>query len=129
MPKPFVKLMQSVSGEKPKMWGPSIVGFGSYHYKYDSGREGDMPLLCFSPRKVALVLRNMTGHSDPKELPEKLGKHKLSRGRILFKELADAGRQDLKALIARTHAAMCERYPGQSIQKGPGSPDAPCLSH
>ena len=57
--KALVKLMQSASGEKPKMWGSSIIGFGSYHYKYDSGREGDMPLIGFSPRKAATVLYNM----------------------------------------------------------------------
>lgn len=52
----LVKLIQKVSGEKPKMWGPSIIGFGSHHYVYDSGREGDMPLIAFSPRKAATVL-------------------------------------------------------------------------
>src|SRR5580693_9392999 len=60
----LVKLMQSVAGEKPKMWGPSIIGFGSYHYRYESGREGDMPLIGFSPRKAATVLYNMLGFSD-----------------------------------------------------------------
>src|SRR6266852_428473 len=58
--KALVKLMQNVTGEKPKMWGPSIVGFGSYHYTYDSGREGDMPLIAFSPRKAATVLYNLS---------------------------------------------------------------------
>jgi hypothetical protein len=57
----LVHLMQSASGEKPKMWGPSIIGFGSYHYRYDSGREGDMPAIAFSPRKAATVLYNMSG--------------------------------------------------------------------
>src|SRR5256886_3791177 len=59
--KALVKLMQSAAGEKPKMWGPSIIGFGYYHYTYDSGREGDMPLIGFSPRKAATVLYNMAG--------------------------------------------------------------------
>jgi hypothetical protein len=54
--KALVKLMQKASGEKPTMWGSSIIGFGSYHYVYDSGREGDMPLIAFSPRKAATVL-------------------------------------------------------------------------
>ena len=54
--KALVKLMQSATGEKPTMWGPSIIGFGSYHYTYDSGREGDMPVVSFSPRKAATVL-------------------------------------------------------------------------
>ena len=59
--KALVKLMQTASGEKPKMWGPSIIGFGSYHYKYESGREGDMPVIAFSPRKAATVLYGAIG--------------------------------------------------------------------
>jgi hypothetical protein len=59
--KTLVKVMQRATSEKPKMWGPSIVGFGSYHYKHNSGREGDMPLADFSPRKAAIVLYIMTG--------------------------------------------------------------------
>ena len=74
--KALVKLMQSVSREKPRMWGTSIVGFGSYHYRYDSGREGDMPLICFSPRKAANVVYNL-GSVD-KTLLDRLGKHLLS---------------------------------------------------
>ena len=73
--KALVKLMQNAAGEKPKMWGPSIIGFGSYHYKYDSGREGDMPLIGFSPRKAATVLYGLIGSSDSKALLPKLGKH------------------------------------------------------
>src|SRR5437762_7912282 len=73
--KALVKLMQSATGEKPQMWGPSIIGFGSYHYKYDSGREGDMPLAGFSPRKAATVLYITTGFSDSEALRAKLGKH------------------------------------------------------
>ena len=57
--KTLVELMESVSRQEPKLWGKSIIGFGSYHYRYDSGREGDMPLLCFSPRKSANVIYNM----------------------------------------------------------------------
>src|SRR5271163_861173 len=71
--KALVKLMQTAAGEKPKMWGPSIIGFGSYHYKYDSGREGDMPLIAFSPRKPATVLYNLISASDSKVLLPKLG--------------------------------------------------------
>src|ERR1700691_4030052 len=71
--KALIKLMQSAAGEKPKMWGPSIIGFGSYHYRYDSGREGDMPLIGFSPRKSATVLYNTIGTSDAKALLAKLG--------------------------------------------------------
>jgi outer membrane protein OmpA-like peptidoglycan-associated protein len=69
--KALVKLMQSASGEKPKMWGPSIIGFGSYHYRYDSGREGDMPLVGFSPRKAANVLYVNMSFSGAKALLNK----------------------------------------------------------
>jgi hypothetical protein len=62
--KALVKLMQSAAGDKPRTWGRSIIGFGTYHYRYDSGREGDMPLIGFSPRKAASVLYNMTGSSE-----------------------------------------------------------------
>src|ERR1700748_1639602 len=73
--KALVKLLQDVTGERPAMWGPSIVGFGSYHYKYDSGREGDMPLIGFSPRKPATVLYGATGFDGADNLLAKLGKH------------------------------------------------------
>src|ERR1035441_4792069 len=77
--KALVKLMQSATGEKPKMWGPSIIGFGSYHYTYESGREGDMPLAGFSPRKAATVLYGMTGFSDCGVLLANLGKPTIFR--------------------------------------------------
>src|SRR3982074_2538336 len=85
----LVKLMRSAAGEKPKMWGPSIIGFGSYHYKYDRGREGDMPLIGFSPRKPATVLYGMTGFSDSETLLAKLGKHTTGKGCLYIKKLAD----------------------------------------
>jgi hypothetical protein len=84
--KALVKLMQDAAGEKPKMWGASIIGFGSYHYKYESGREGDMPLIGFSPRKTATVLYNMIGSSDSKALLAKLGKHTDRQGLPLHQE-------------------------------------------
>ena len=99
----LVKLMQSVSRQKPKMWGPSIIGFGSYHYRYESGREGDMPLLCFSPRKSANVLYiNLTD----KALPEKLGKHTLSGGCLHIKKLSDVDPAVLKTIVANSYAKM-----------------------
>src|SRR5713101_9306842 len=83
--KVLVKLMQSATGEKPKMWGPSIIGFGSYHYTYDSGREGDMPLVGFSPRKAATVLYIHTGFSGHPALLAKLGKHTTGKGCLYIK--------------------------------------------
>jgi len=102
--KTLVKIMQAVSRQKPKMWGPSIVGFGSYHYRYDSGREGDMPLICFSPRKAATVVYNM-GSAD-KALLNKLGKHTLSGGCLHVKKLSDIDSKVLKTLIAASFAQM-----------------------
>ena len=106
--KELVKLMQSASGEQPKMWGPSIVGFGSCHYRYESGREGDMPLIGFSPRKAATVLYGVTGLSDSAGLLAKLGKHSTGKGCLYIKNLADIDQQTLKTLIA-TSIAVRER--------------------
>lgn len=98
--KTLVKLMQSVSGEKPKVWGPSIIGFGSYHYRYDSGREGDMPLLCFSPRKSANVIYNMG--SAEQSLLEQLGKHTLSGSCLHIKKLSDVDPKVLRTLVVKS---------------------------
>lgn len=109
--KTLVQLMQRAASEKPKMWGPSIIGFGSYHYRYDSGREGDMPLIAFSPRKAATVLYNMTGFSGSEALRAKLGKHMTGKGCLYIKKLADVDQQVLEALVVRSVAAMRARCP------------------
>jgi hypothetical protein len=108
--KALVKLMQSATGEKPKMWGPSIVGFGSYHYTYESGREGDTPLAGFSPRKAATVLYGVTGLSDSDELLAKLGKHTTGGGCLYIKKLADVDRKVLEALVLKSVAARRARH-------------------
>ena len=103
----LVKLMQSVSRQKPTMWGPSIIGVGSYHYRYESGREGDMPLLCFSPRKSANVLYiNLADRT----LLDKLGKHRLSGGCLHIKKLSGVDRAVLKTIIGNSYAKMCAQY-------------------
>jgi hypothetical protein len=107
--KALVKVMQSAAGEKPRMWGPSIIGFGSYHYRYESGREGDMPLIGFSPRRVATVLYNMTGPDDCKALLAKLGKHTTGKGCLYIKKLAAVDQQVLKAMAVKSVAAMRTR--------------------
>jgi hypothetical protein len=104
--KALVKLMQRATGEKPKMWGPSIVGFGSHHYKYESGREGDTPLIGFSPRKPATVLYGVTGSS------EVLGKHTTGKGCLYIKKLADVDQKVLEALVVKSVAAIRSRHPG-----------------
>jgi hypothetical protein len=107
--KALVKLMQRATGEKPKMWGPSIVGFGSHHYKYESGREGDMPLVGFSPRKAASVLYGVTGSSDSESLLAKLGKHTTGKGCLYIKKLADVDHKVLEALVVKAVAGKRAR--------------------
>jgi Domain of unknown function (DU1801) len=97
--KALVKLLQKAAGEKPRMWGPSIIGFGSHHYVYDSGREGDMPVVAFSPRKAATVLY---GLSDSEALLPKLGKHTRGKGCLYIKKLADVDQKVLEAMVAKS---------------------------
>jgi hypothetical protein len=107
--KALIKLMKGVVGESPKMWGPSIVGFGSYHYKYDSGREGDMPLVGFSPRKAALVLYNVICSGSKSELT-KLVKHTTGKGCLYIKKLADVDEEVLLSMIEKSIAKMRARH-------------------
>jgi hypothetical protein len=85
----LIKLMRQWSGSEPKMWGPSIIGFGSYHYKYASGHEGDAPLIGFSPRKAEFSLYIINPGKEDKALLEKLGKFKMGKACIYFKKLSD----------------------------------------
>ncbi len=95
----IIELIETQTGFKPKMWGSSIVGFGSYHYKYESGREGDAPLVGFSPRKPAIVFY-LSGSFDKRaELLEKLGKHKTEKGCVYVKKLADVDTNVLRKII------------------------------
>jgi len=100
--KALVKLMQKAAREKPAMWGPSIIGFGSHHYVYDSGREGDMPVVAFSPRKAATVLY---GLSSAEALLPKLGKHTRGKGCVYIKKLADVDEKVLEAMVVKSIAA------------------------
>jgi hypothetical protein len=109
--KALVRLMQSAAGEKPKMWGPSIIGFGSYHYSYESGRQGDMPVIAFSPRKAATVLYGMTGFSDAATLLAKLGKHTTGKGCLYIKKLADVDQHVLGVLAVKSLIAKRARRP------------------
>jgi hypothetical protein len=110
--KALVKLMQRATGEKPKMWGPSIIGFGSYHYKYESGREGDMPLVGFSPRKPATVLYGLRGAGDADKLLAELGKHSTGKGCVYVKRLADVDAKVLESLVTKSVAAARARKAG-----------------
>jgi hypothetical protein len=93
------KIMEEITGEKPKMWGPSIVGFGSYHYKYASGREGDWPVAGFSSRKKDLTVYLMMGFEKHADLMEKLGKHSTSKSCLYIKRLSDIHIPTLKKMI------------------------------
>lgn len=96
----LVELMREVTGMDPQMWGSSIVGFGSYHYKYASGREGDTMLVGFSPRKQNLTIYNMGGIDPDDERFKKLGKHTTGKGCLYIKRLDDVDLPALKSLVA-----------------------------
>ena len=102
----ILKLMQQVTKETPKMWGTSIVGFGSYHYKGASGREGDWMLTGFSPRKQNLTLYLMGGFDLHKDLLKKLGKYKTSVGCLYIKKLDDVDKKVLKKLVTESVKTM-----------------------
>jgi hypothetical protein len=110
--KALVALMERATGEKAKMWGPAIIGFGSYHYTYESGREGDMPLAGFSPRKAATVLYNLKGFEDSVPLLAKLGKYSTGKGCLNIKKLADVDPDVLHTLILKSIAATRARHQG-----------------
>jgi Domain of unknown function (DU1801) len=95
----LVRLMEEASGEKARMWGTSIVGFGLTHLVYASGREVDWPLIAFSPRKKELTLYGMGGADRHPELMKKLGKHGTGKGCLYIKRLADVDMKVLKALV------------------------------
>ena len=99
--KTVAAMMSEISGYKPKMWGPSIVGFGNHHYKYASGHEGDWPLLAFSPRKQNLTLYVLSGSDEEKELLKKLGKHTTGKSCLYIKQLSDVDLPTLKTLIRK----------------------------
>ena len=102
----IAKIMTQVTKEKPKMWGASIVGFGTYHYKGASGREGDWMLTGFSPRKQNLTLYLMGGFDMHKDLLKKLGKFKTSVGCLYIKKLDDVDKKILKQLVTQTVKTM-----------------------
>jgi hypothetical protein len=102
----ILKIMKQVTKEEPKMWGSSIIGFGSYHYKGASGREGDWMLTGFSPRKQNLTLYLMGGFDTHVDLLKKLGKHKTSVGCLYIKKLEDVDVKVLKELIKKSFNTM-----------------------
>lgn len=106
----LLKMMESATDAKPRMWGSSIVGFGSYRFRYESGREGDWMLCGFSPRKQSLVLYIMPGFKSYDNLLKKLGKHSTGKSCLYIKRLADVDLDVLQDLIDRSVAQMRDRY-------------------
>jgi len=103
-------MMERLSGEQPVMWGPSMIGFGSYHYKYDSGREGDWFLTGFSPRKSNFSLYIMAGFDKYEKLMSKLGKYKTGKSCLYVKKLDDIDLDVLEELITGSLVYMKEKY-------------------
>ena len=108
----LMAMMQELTGEEPHMYGPTIIGFGTYHYTYASGHSGSAPLAAFSPRKTELVLYLGEEAQDEGALA-KLGKHKATKGCVYVKRLADIDLKVLKGLVKKSVAATRKRYPQQ----------------
>ena len=102
----ILDLMKEVTGQEPKMWGDSIIGFGNYHYKYASGREGDWFVTGFSPRKQNLTLYIMSGLDEYEALLKKLGKYKTGKACLYVNRLADVDMAVMKELIRKSVAHM-----------------------
>ena len=106
----ILDMMQRITGEPAVMWGKSLIGFGSYHYKYDSGREGDSALVSFSPRKANLVVYIMPGFDKYEDLMSRLGKHKTGKSCLYLNKLADVDMAVLEELIKKSVVHMKEKY-------------------
>ena len=106
----LIQLMEAATGESAKMFGPSIIGFGQYHYKYASGHEGDAPLLGFSPRKSAISLYVYSGGNEHRHLVDQLGKFKIGKACIYIKRLSDINIDILNQLMYETIQFIENRY-------------------
>jgi hypothetical protein len=106
----ILDMMKKITKEEPKMWGSSIVGFGSYHYKYESGHEGDMCMAGFSPRKESLTIYILPGFEKNKSLMEKLGKFKTGKSCLYIKRLDDVDMKILNKLITESVKWMKQKY-------------------
>jgi len=104
-------IIAETTGFKAKMWGTAIVGFGSYHYKYESGREGDAPLVGFSPRKDAIALYFSSEFKNREELLAKFGKHKTAKACVYVKKMSDIDAEVLKEMVTNSVARISSLYP------------------
>ena len=108
--KTALALFKKVTGEKPKMWGPTIIGFGEYHYKYESGREGDMLNVGFSPRKANMVMYVMGSLGDDEPLLKRLGKYKTGKACLYVNKFEDIDLGVLEKMIAKSFKATKKKY-------------------
>jgi len=108
------QLFRKVTGWQPRMWGPGIVGYGEYHYRYDSGREGDYLATGFSPRKANLTIYIMPGYGDYGPILERIGKHKLGKSCLYINKLADIDLDVLAELIEFGLRDLGEKFPVRS---------------
>ncbi|MGI9475992.1 MAG: DUF1801 domain-containing protein [Hyphomicrobiaceae bacterium] len=106
----LLAFLDRVTGLKAQMWGPSIIGYGRYHYKYESGREGDHLITGFSPRKTALTIYIMPGYRDMEEKLARLGKHKIGRSCLYINKLADVDMDVLEEIVLDGIAYMRANY-------------------
>ena len=106
----IIKIMKEQSGFEPKMWGPSIIGFGSYHYKYESGHEGDAPLVGFSPRKSEFALYLASNFDGKGDLLKQFGKHRTGKACIYIKKLEDINIEILKKMVTNSLTFFKEKY-------------------
>ncbi|RFB14715.1 DUF1801 domain-containing protein [Bacillus sp. HNG] len=109
----LLDIFTETSGYPAKMWGPSIIGFGSYHYKYATGHEGDAPLVGFSPRKAKISLYFATGDTKRQELLGKFGKHTSGKACVYINKIADIDVEVLKELITQSIKFLQETYPSE----------------
>ncbi len=107
----LLDIFTETTGYPAEMWGPSIIGFGSYHYKYASGHEGEAPLIGFSPRKAKISLYFVPGINERTQLLEELGKHTAGKGCVYINKLEDVDVEVLKALIEHSVKFLLETYP------------------
>jgi hypothetical protein len=110
----LVKMMKKITGKPAKMWGPAIVGFGKYHYKYESGHEGDSCIAAFSPRKGNLTVYIMDEFPNRESLLKKLGKHKSSKVCLYIKKLEDIDLDVLEKIVKASMDAVKKKYPDGS---------------
>jgi len=110
----IIAMMERLSGEPPRMWGPSIIGFGRYHYKYESGREGDMARIGFSPRKGQTVVYLIDGYGDRAVQLARLGRHKIGKSCLYIRRLSDIDVAVLEEMVVGSLAYMAKKYPPAS---------------